>query len=34
MTIAQIVEVMLAGHIEEHCEQLMASLEPKAAAEA
>ena len=34
MTVQQIVEVMLAGHIEEHCEQLAASLEPQAAAPA
>ena len=39
MTVREIVEVMLVGHIEEHCEQLSASLEqqtplkPPAAAE-
>jgi len=27
MTIKQIVDVMVAGHIEEHCNQMAASLE-------
>ena len=34
MTVQQIVEVMLAGHIEEHCEQLTVSLDPGIAARA
>jgi hypothetical protein len=32
MTVEQIVEVMLAAHVEEHCEQLAASLDPGMAA--
>jgi hypothetical protein len=32
MTVEQIVEVMLAAHVEEHCEQLAASLDPSMAA--
>jgi len=34
MTIQEIVEVMLAGHIEEHCEQLTGSLDKGVAAKA
>jgi hypothetical protein len=29
MTVGQIVDVMLAGHIEEHCRQVSAALDRK-----
>jgi len=34
MTVKQIVETMLAGHIEEHCRQLSAALDKEAAVKA
>jgi hypothetical protein len=34
MTIRQIVEVMLAQHLEEHCRQLAAALDSEPAARA
>jgi hypothetical protein len=34
MTVRQIVDVMLADHIEEHCKQLAAALDAEVAARA
>jgi len=34
MTVRQIVDAMLAGHIEEHCKQLIAAIEAEAAVRA